>query len=1014
MTTKKIITGLDNFIIEDDSPYREEHLLINEFIHSRFKSNRVGNEYERADFAEFIERNQDRAKKILFAFGERRTKGTEVIGNYFYTFGAWVKFLFERVKPIFSQEDIIKFLENGVNDKYLDYKDTIYPYISKYFKIEDLKPELKKLLEHHLEEKSKHRDVIWRNLSDILGVNNPTELLKKEFINDFAEGNFEKKLYGNYPLYDQDKYYEAHLFIEKHFEEEKYNYPFTKNTIFEAIKAKDRVFIKNVVMACFYRLAFEACYKKFWRNNFKELIKELCKKKLPFTEDELLLTYQGFAQGIFEVSSYYYAYFSVIQHFKNVEEIIKQKGITEKVKQIFEYIVKTAENSDDKGLTKVVLKIKDIMADENSEMIIKVLLSEQDDFGKQVNEYLDQHKNHLSWYKILQLATTVSGGKPSKKFEKKALELLEEQKDFTSTMENWLTILVEIKTTISDRYYYNYYLDRKNQDIAKGLVWMTSFLDKPRTLYPILYKLVIRSFEKIPGIGPSAGALGNACIYALSSFDDLEAVSYLTRLRLKIRQKNTRSLIEKYIQSSAQSLGVSPNLLEDMSVQEYDLVNGKAIHKFEDYEFHIEVERIGKVSQKWIKPDGKTQKSVPAFVKNDFAQELKAIKSDIKEMQQTLTAQRDRLDRSYIHEATWKYKDFKKYYEEHGLMSFMAKHLVWVAQKGKEKANVFWQENAWKTIDNQELNWLDDETNISLWHPVMANLDEVLAWREFMQDFQIRQPIKQAYREVYILTDAELNTRFYSNRMAAHLLKQHQFNALAGLRNWKYSLLGAYDDGRDDEIARLDLPKHQMRAEFWINELNNYDDGMWTDSGIWQYVATDQVRFTPYGNETLNLVDVPKLVFSEVMRDVDLFVGVASVGNDPEWADNSGNPQHRAYWQSYSFGNLSEVAKTRKTILEKLLPKLKIAKVSEIEGNFLKVKGTFTTYKIHIGSTNILMEPNDQYLCIVPSRKKDTSSDKLFLPFDGDRGFSILISKAMMLADDTKITDQTILSQIRR
>ena len=31
--------------------------------------------------------------------------------------------------------------------------------------------------------------------------------------------------------------------------------------------------------------------------------------------------------------------------------------------------------------------------------------------------------------------------------------------------------------------------------------------------------------------------------------------------------------------------------------------------------------------------------------------------------------------------------------------------------------------------------------------------------------------------------------------------------------------------------------------------------------------------------------NVPKLVFSEVMRDVDLFVGVTSIGNNPEWED---------------------------------------------------------------------------------------------------------------------------------
>jgi hypothetical protein len=154
------------------------------------------------------------------------------------------------------------------------------------------------------------------------------------------------------------------------------------------------------------------------------------------------------------------------------------------------------------------------------------------------------------------------------------------------------------------------------------------------------------------------------------------------------------------------------------------------------------------------------------------------------------------------------------------------------------------------------------------------------------------------------------------------------------------------------------------------------------------------------------------LILSEILRDVDLFVGVCSVGNDPEWRDNGGLPQYRDYWTSYSFGDLTAVAKTRKQILEKLLPRLKINKVSSIDGKFLRVKGTKRTYKIHIGSTNILMEPNDQYLCIVPARGKDKNTDSLFLPFEGDRGLSLVLSKAFLLAADDKITDTTILSQI--
>jgi hypothetical protein len=125
-------------------------------------------------------------------------------------------------------------------------------------------------------------------------------------------------------------------------------------------------------------------------------------------------------------------------------------------------------------------------------------------------------------------------------------------------------------------------------------------------------------------------------------------------------------------------------------------------------------------------------------------------------------------------------------------------------------------------------------------------------------------------------------------------------------------------------------------------------------------------------------------------------------------------PAYEGYWRAFAFGELNEVSKNRKEILERLLPRLKIAKVAEIKDKFLIVKGKKRIYKIHIGSTNILMEPNDQYLCIVPDRAQKTFTENVFLPFEGDSGLSVIISKAFLLADDDKITDTTINRQIDR
>ena len=110
----------------------------------------------------------------------------------------------------------------------------------------------------------------------------------------------------------------------------------------------------------------------------------------------------------------------------------------------------------------------------------------------------------------------------------------------------------------------------------------------------------------------------------------------------------------------------------------------------------------------------------------------------------------------------------------------------------------------------------------------------------------------------------------------------------------------------------------------------------------------------------------------------------------------------------------SASAQTRKQVLERLVPKLKIASKCRFEDRWLIVNGSVRTYKIHLGSGNILMEPKDQYLCIVPRQSATDAGSKVFLPFEGDGMLSVILSKAFLLADDAKIKDPTILSQLKR
>ena len=441
-----------------------------------------------------------------------------------------------------------------------------------------------------------------------------------------------------------------------------------------------------------------------------------------------------------------------------------------------------------------------------------------------------------------------------------------------------------------------------------------------------------------------------------------------------------------------------------------------------DFEAEIRILARGSVNLSWIKADGKRQKTVPKSVKEQHADVLAGLKRTVKEVKQMLPAVQSRLERLMVDPRGWEPAIWKERFLDHPLTGSFARRLIWHLSADGASTQAIW--NAGELVDSAGRTVaLDDWSSVSLWHPIGFDTDTVLAWRAWLQQHEVTQPFKQAHREVYILTAAEIETGTYSNRFAAHLIRQHQFIALAQARGWRYSLQGAWDS---HNTPFLRLPQWELTAQFWVDGIGDYGQDT-SDAGIYLYVSTDQVRFyrTPPGggdrawggiaddDAQLSLSDVPALAFSEVMRDVDLFVGVCSVGNDPTWADRGEGDQYYGYWRSFSFGDLGATAATRKEVLEQLIPNLKIANRCSFTDRFLVVRGELRTYKIHLGSGNILMEPNDQYLCIVPARNARTP-DSVFLPFEGDGTMDVILSKALMLAADTRIQDPLIMSQIQR
>ncbi|WP_077796595.1 DUF4132 domain-containing protein [Streptomyces sp. JHA26] len=398
----------------------------------------------------------------------------------------------------------------------------------------------------------------------------------------------------------------------------------------------------------------------------------------------------------------------------------------------------------------------------------------------------------------------------------------------------------------------------------------------------------------------------------------------------------------------------------------------------------------------WEK-DGRPLRTVPAPVRRDHAALVKELRDLVKRINAQLATLLRALEGGFTTDAVHPYGWWRTELAGHPLARTLVGRLIWEIEVAPGE---------WRAVlpetDRAALPDAPDDASVRLWHPLRSAPDAVGAWRDLLTERRIRQPFKQAFREIYRLTPAEERTGAYSNRFAGHLVHYRRMFALFRARGWRSRLLGPWDAGDGDEAERT-LAAGEWRIRFRHT---------WSDqAGENELATTDQVRFNRRQEDTWHetpLADVPPLVFSEAMRDVDLFVGVTSIATDPDWTDGG---DRRAYWERAAFGELPETALARRDALERLLPRLKIADRCTLDGRFLRVRGDLRTYKIHLFSANVLMEPDDSYLCVVAARRP--ADRTVFLPFDDER-LALILSKAFLLAADADITDETILRQIDR
>ena len=250
------------------------------------------------------------------------------------------------------------------------------------------------------------------------------------------------------------------------------------------------------------------------------------------------------------------------------------------------------------------------------------------------------------------------------------------------------------------------------------------------------------------------------------------------------------------------------------------------------------------------------------------------------------------------------------------------------------------------------------------------------AYQKYLFEKGIQQPFKQVFRELYVKT-ADEHGKETSRRYAGHQIQPAKTVALLKTRRWVVD----GEEGLQRVYYKANIIARIYALADWFSPADIEAPTLeWVD-------FFDRKTF-----KKLPIDDVPDLIFTEVMRDVDLVVSVAHVGGvDPEASHST--------------------VEMRRAIVQYSLPLFHLTNV-RLEGSHAHIHGTLGDYTVHLGS-GVVQQKAGAMINVLPVHSQHRG--RLFLPFlDEDPKTAEIVSKIILFAEDGKIKDPFILEQIKR
>ena len=381
----------------------------------------------------------------------------------------------------------------------------------------------------------------------------------------------------------------------------------------------------------------------------------------------------------------------------------------------------------------------------------------------------------------------------------------------------------------------------------------------------------------------------------------------------------------------------------------------------------IKIDEFGKTKIVFEK-NGKVLKTMPAKLKkNKYIEEIKEVNKNLTEQY--------RRSKKMLEEAMEDGTEFYNYeiknLMENPVISPLLDTLIF-----KSENNLGYYSDGSLVTVNGEIIELEENQMLKIAHAL--DLYNSGKWSEYQQDLftkEIKQPFKQVFREIYVKT-ADEKGKDNSLRYAGHQIQPHKTVAVLKNRRW----VADYEEGLQKIYYKNNIIAKIYAMADWFSPSD-------IEAPTLEWVCFyDRKTFKP-----VMIDDVPDLIFTEVMRDVDLAVSVAHVGGvDPEASHST--------------------VEMRKAIVEFNLKLFKLSNVTFTERHAI-IKGKRAEYTVHLGS-GVVHQKAGAEINVLPVHSQHRG--RIFLPFvDEDPKTAEIMSKIILFAEDTKIKDPFILDQIK-